>query len=76
MRYFFDIVGADGRTRDDTGLEFADDATARREAIRTMGELARDHLVGPEQSVYLWVRKDGQTLEILTLHFNVVPARL
>ena len=41
--YFFDIHDG-GSTRDDTGTECADDEAARKQAIRTLPDIARDEI--------------------------------
>lgn len=42
-RYFFDIHDG-GSTRDNTGTECADDEAARKIAIRTLPDIARDEI--------------------------------
>ena len=42
-RYFFDIHDG-GSTRDETGTECADDEAARKLAIRTLPDIARDEI--------------------------------
>lgn len=45
-RLFFDIDDGDSISRDDDGTELADDQTARNEASRAMGELAKEYIPG------------------------------
>ena len=43
-RYYFDILDGDQQTRDDEGLVLANAEAARREAIASLLDLARDEL--------------------------------
>ena len=44
MRYFFDIFDGDHWTRDDRGIECHDDASARRQAVSALVEMAQDFI--------------------------------
>ncbi|WP_055048491.1 DUF6894 family protein [Devosia sp. A16] len=56
MRYYFDIFEGDHWTRDDAGLECANDGRARFQAVLALTEMAREFLPGDGPSMDLKVR--------------------
>ena len=73
-RYFFDIHDG-GSTRDDTGTECADDEAARKIAIRTLPDIARDEIPrdGDRRSfVVLVTSEDGGPVFSATLSYTGV----
>jgi hypothetical protein len=76
--YFFDIDDGEELLRDDIGTLLADDDAARDAATRTVGELAKDHVVGIERhkTLTMWVRNDaGETLMLLAMSLTVLPVK-
>ncbi len=64
-RYFFDVIDGDRQTRDDEGLVLVDRESARREAIASLIDLARDELPdGDHRSFRIRVR-EGSTHYLL-----------
>lgn len=58
-RYFFDVMDGERQTSDDEGLVLANRETARREAIASLIDLARDELPdGDHRSFVIKVRED------------------
>ena len=49
-RYFFDIFDAQGLTRDEEGMEFANMDEAVAEARRTLGGMVKDALLNGGES--------------------------
>ena len=61
--FYFDVTDGEHRTRDDEGLMFADLATACREAVRVLPEVARDVLPdGTEKLMSASVRDEAGTI--------------
>ena len=59
-RYFFDIHDG-GSSRDDTGTECSDDEAARKIAIRTLPDIARDEIPkdGDQRSFVALIRDEN-----------------
>jgi hypothetical protein len=59
-RYFFDVIDTGDSTRDEEGVEFADLEEARQEALRTLGEIAKDELPdGDRREFTIHIREDN-----------------
>ena len=70
-RYFFDIHDG-GSTRDDIGTECADDEAARKIAIQTLPDIARDEIPKDgdrRQFVALVTDEDGRAVFSATLSY-------
>ena len=62
-RYFFDTNDGDMVDEDDVGLEFADHEAARREAIATLPDMARDRLPdGDRRNFSVRIRDEAGTV--------------
>ena len=71
--YYFDIADGDKSRHDDEGFEFRDLKAARTDALRTLGEIARDELPdGDERDFKVSIRDEhGDTLFVATLALRV-----
>jgi hypothetical protein len=56
MRYFFDIFDGDHWSRDELGVDCADDISARHQAVLALTELARELLPPDGSSMELAIR--------------------
>ncbi|MBA9071769.1 hypothetical protein FHR71_005555 [Methylobacterium sp. RAS18] len=76
-RYFFDIDDGVRDVRDDEGVTFNDEESARKEAIVTLAELAKDMLLDGNDHVFkAQVRDETDKLvyqAALTLKSGWVP---
>ena len=79
-RYFFDVDDGNSVTRDDIGLELDGPDVAEREALRTLGDIARDILVehGSGLTLRLGIRTEERPTVFLatltlTLTFGEIP---
>lgn len=72
MRYFFDIFDGDHWTRDDLGTECKNDIGARRQAVLSLVEMARDYIPsdGPAMDLTVRVRDATKTAFTLRLDFS------
>jgi hypothetical protein len=70
--YFFDVTDTGKVSRDDQGVELASLEEARREALRTLGEIAKDEMPdGNRREFTIQIRRDGGPPVLsasLTLH--------
>jgi hypothetical protein len=76
-RYFFDTDNDTLSLYDEEGVVLADEHAARDIATKAMGEMAKDHLPGPEtqKNLSMCVRdQDGEVLMHLFLNFTIKPA--
>jgi len=76
-RYFFHLVHPDrDPVRDDEGMIFEDDATARREGIASLGELVSDTTKTDQTplSVTVQIVREGVgVIDLLTAHVGQPP---
>ena len=71
-RYFIDTDNGELEVHDDEGFEFADAATAQREALRTLPEIARDRVLDGKQRLFSAVVRDatGRAIYSAVLSFE------
>ena len=72
--FFFDIRDGDEHSRDDSGIELPDDATAKHQATLALTEMARDRLPsnGDERTLAIRVRTiDGPRFDV-SLEYEAV----
>ena len=75
-RYFFDITDTGVTFDDDSGIELADLPAARKEALKTLGGIARDELPDGDHREFVIVVRDGDGAKIrasLTLQVDRLP---
>jgi hypothetical protein len=61
--YFFDIINAGTVTRDDYGVELADDDEARQQAIALLPDMARDEFPdGDQHEIIAKARNEGDEI--------------
>ena len=71
-RYFFDIFDAQGLTRDEEGIEFANMDEAVAEARRTLGGMVKDAMLeSGENQIEIRIR-DGEGPVILSVTMRAV----
>jgi hypothetical protein len=75
--YSFDLQDDEFVSPDTEGLDYPDDEVAKREALRGLAELARDHLPshGPPQTLVMTVRSGARIVLELVLTLTAKPTR-
>lgn len=76
MRYFFHLIQGGKLSPDDTGTEFPDAVSARREALSTLCDLTSERIAAltPPISISLRITsEDGVHLGVLSLTFEEAP---
>ncbi|MFC0407720.1 DUF6894 family protein [Roseomonas elaeocarpi] len=58
--YYFDTIAGSGLIRDNTGMEWPDDATARREGIASLPHLAKDELPDGDLRTFSVIVRNAQ----------------
>jgi hypothetical protein len=64
-RFFFDAGDGDRLSRDDEGLDFLDLAQARKAALISLAEAARDELPKGERHLFAVVIRDAEGRQLL-----------
>lgn len=70
-RYYFDVIDGDRQTRDEEGLVLANRESARREAIASLLDLARDELPDGDHRSFLITVRDACDRYLLTVTLAV-----
>ncbi|MCE4226739.1 hypothetical protein HCU64_23640 [Methylobacterium sp. C25] len=65
-RYFFDVADGDRHVRDEEGLELPDGESARREAICSLLDIARDELPDGDHRSFVITVRDGDETSLLS----------
>jgi hypothetical protein len=76
MRYFFHLILDGELSADDTGTEFPDAVSARRDALSTLCDMTAERIaeLTPPSSMSIRITaEDGQHLGVLSLTFEEVP---
>lgn len=66
-RYFFDVTDTGKTFPDDQGTEFANLEQARREALRTIGEIAKDKLPDGDDREFLICIREESGVPLMTV---------
>jgi hypothetical protein len=76
-KYYFDVLSRNGVTKDEHGKNYPDLHAAREDAVASLGELGRDHLViGDQQPISINIRDAAGTVFItVTLGVEVKELR-
>lgn len=59
-RYFFDVIDAGNLTRDEFGIDLADDKEARDQAIALLPDMARDELPDGDQHEFVAMARNDR----------------
>ena len=71
-RYFFDVTDSGETSRDSDGVEFPSLEAARQEALKTLGEIAKDELPdGDRREFSIRIRDGERSLLRASLSLNV-----
>jgi hypothetical protein len=71
-RYFFDVTDSGETSRDSEGVEFPSLEAARQEALKTLGEIAKDELPdGDRREFSIRIRDGERSLLRASLSLNV-----
>lgn len=70
-RYFFDVLDGDRHTRDDEGLVLVDRESARREAIASLIDIARDELPDGDRRSFVVRVREGSARYLLAAKLAV-----
>ena len=71
LRYFFDVTDTGIVSADDEGTELASIEEARREALQTLGEIARDELPDGDCREFVITIREGDGPVILTASLSL-----